>query len=94
MTIPQVTRPTDKAQTPSAAPSLTQIGVDLEALTTARIQSRYAQLVATTRVAVRPRLDTAFASRPVESRIVNPRASTYLTASSGNKIATTVDGQL
>lgn len=92
MTPPQVTRPTAKpAPTPSAAPSLSQIGVDLELLSAARDQSRYAELVASTKVAVRPRRDTAFAGRSVESWTVNSRESTYLTASSGNTIGDTID---
>ena len=67
--------------TPATAPSLDQIGIDLEALAVARTKTRYDQLLAASQTTVPPRRTTAFDSRPIRAQIVNSRPSVYLTVS-------------
>ena len=69
---------------PLAAPSLSQIGVDLRILAAVRVEARYADLVAAAQTTVKPRRETAFEPRPVNPRTVAYRPSIYLTASNNS----------
>lgn len=82
---PQATHQPPRAPTPVVAPSLGQIGIDLEALAIARQQARYDQLLAAAQTTVRPRRDTDFDSRPIGQKEINSRPSVYMTVSDNNK---------
>ena len=71
--------------TPPVAPSLGQIGVDIEALALAQLESRYSQLLAAAQTSVRPRQSTEFHSRLIGTQTVTYRPSTYLTVSNNSQ---------
>ena len=81
----QITNQTPLKPTPVTAPSLDQIGIDIEALSVASTQTRYDQLLAASKVTIKPRRDTDFESRAIGRQIVNSRPAVYLTASSNNQ---------
>ncbi len=82
---PQITNQTPLRPTPVTAPSLGQIGIDIETLSVTRTQTRYDQLLAASQVTIKPRRDTAFESRAIGRQIINSRPAVYLTASSNNQ---------
>ena len=81
---PQAPNQTLARLTPAAAPSLDQIGIDVEELALTRNQVRYSQLLAASKITVKPRRDTAFESRAIGPQTINSRSAVYLTVSSNN----------